>query len=173
MQDIAAQEDATELPELSDMEDLSDTGELPDLGADELTDMGELEELQETDPGLTDAQTDGLGNLDRAIEELESIAPEAMAKTSAKRETEGREKASPSDVIWDIPVEISIIIGSAELSVAELMALEGGEIISLDRRVGEPVDVVVNGRRIAKGEITVMDDDETRFGIKITEIVNR
>jgi flagellar motor switch protein FliN/FliY len=50
------------------------------------------------------------------------------------------------------------------------MNLNEGAIISLDRRIGEPVDLVVNGRLIGRGEITVMEDDETRFGIRLTEV---
>jgi flagellar motor switch protein FliN/FliY len=50
------------------------------------------------------------------------------------------------------------------------MNLSEGAIISLDRRIGEPVDLVVNGRLIGRGEITVMEDDETRFGIRLLEV---
>jgi len=54
--------------------------------------------------------------------------------------------------------------------VSELMALRKGSTVALNRRIGEPVDVVVNGRKIAKGEITVLENDPSRFGIKLTEI---
>lgn len=73
-------------------------------------------------------------------------------------------------VIMNIPVEVQIVLGSAEMPVAELMALQRGSTVALDRRIGEPVDVVVNGRRIARGEITVLDSDPSRFGIRLTEI---
>ena len=56
------------------------------------------------------------------------------------------------------------------MPVSELMALQKGATVSLNRRIGEPVDVMVNGRKIAKGEITVLEDDPSRFGIKLTEI---
>ncbi len=50
------------------------------------------------------------------------------------------------------------------------MALRKGSTVALDRRIGEPVDIVVNGRRIASGEIVVLDNDPSRFGVKLTEI---
>lgn len=73
-------------------------------------------------------------------------------------------------VIMNIPVEVQIVLGTAEMPVAELMALQRGSTVALDRRIGEPVEVVVNGRRIARGEITVLDSDPSRFGIRLTEI---
>jgi flagellar motor switch protein FliN/FliY len=51
------------------------------------------------------------------------------------------------------------------------MALQKGSTVALNRRIGEPVDVVVNGRRIARGEITVLESDPSRFGIRLTEII--
>ena len=51
------------------------------------------------------------------------------------------------------------------------MALQKGSTVALNRRIGEPVDVMVNGRRIAKGEITVLEHDPSRFGIRLTEII--
>ena len=57
------------------------------------------------------------------------------------------------------------------MPVSDLMKLSRGAIVPLDNRVGEPVDVVVNGRVVARGELVIMDDDNTRFGISLTEIV--
>ena len=57
------------------------------------------------------------------------------------------------------------MLGSTEMPVSELMALQKGSTVALNRRIGEPVDVVVNGRRIARGEITVLENDPSRFGI--------
>jgi flagellar motor switch protein FliN/FliY len=73
-------------------------------------------------------------------------------------------------LIMDIPIDVQIILGSSRMQVASLMNLSEGAIISLDRRIGEPVDLVVNGRLIGRGEITVMEDDETRFGIRLLEV---
>jgi flagellar motor switch protein FliN/FliY len=74
-------------------------------------------------------------------------------------------------IIMNIPVDVQIMLGSTEMPVSELMALQKGSTVALDRRIGEPVDVVVNGQKIARGEITVLDNDPSRFGVKLTEII--
>lgn len=74
------------------------------------------------------------------------------------------------DLIMDIPIDVQIILGSSRMQVSGLMNLNEGAIISLDRRIGEPVDLMVNGRLIGRGEITVMENDETRFGIRLIEV---
>jgi flagellar motor switch protein FliN/FliY len=58
------------------------------------------------------------------------------------------------------------------MPVSELMTLQKGSTVALDRRIGEPVDIVVNGRKIASGEITVLEDDPSRFGVRLTQIVD-
>src|SRR3712207_4101014 len=63
------------------------------------------------------------------------------------------------DSILRIPVTIQVVLGSATMPVANLMKLGRGAIVPLDHRVGEPVDVVVNGRIIARGEVVVVEDD--------------
>ncbi|MCF3932477.1 flagellar motor switch protein FliN [Acuticoccus sp. M5D2P5] len=80
--------------------------------------------------------------------------------------------AEPSiDTILRIPVVMQVVLGSATMPVANLMKLGRGQVVALDHRVGEPVDIVVNGRVIARGEVVVVDDDSSRFGVSLTEIV--
>ena len=74
------------------------------------------------------------------------------------------------DLIMDIPIDVQIVLGSSHMHVATLMNLTEGATIALDRRIGEPVEVVVNGRQIGRGEITVLDEDNTRFGIRMIEV---
>lgn len=81
------------------------------------------------------------------------------------------EGARNLDSILRIPVTIQVVLGSATMPVSNLMKLGRGAIVPLDHRVGEPVDVVVNGRVIARGEVVVVEDDNSRFGISLTEIV--
>ena len=75
------------------------------------------------------------------------------------------------DSIMRIPVSIQVVLGSASMPVANLMKLGRGAVVPLDHRVGEPVDVVVNGRVVARGEVVVVEDDNSRFGVSLTEIV--
>lgn len=110
--------------------------------------------------------------LNKAIEELRGVLHEGDAqKGSAAAASAGL--GGNRDIIMNIPVEVKIVLGSAEMPVSELMELQKGSTVSLDRRIGEPVDVVVNGRRIARGEITVLESDPSRFGIRLTEIAGR
>lgn len=74
------------------------------------------------------------------------------------------------DLIMDIPIDVQIVLGTSRMQVSSLMNLTEGATIALDRRIGEAVDIVVNGRMIGRGEITVLENDETRFGVKLIEI---
>ncbi|TPM08945.1 flagellar motor switch protein FliN [Mesorhizobium sp. B2-3-11] len=106
--------------------------------------------------------------LDRAIEELRGVLHEEEQRPDAAFRAGA---AANSSVIMNIPVDVQIILGSTEMAVADLMALQKGSTVALNRRIGEPVDVVVNGRKIARGEITVLESDPSRFGIRLTEII--
>nr|CAD6425321.1 flagellar motor switch protein FliN [Rhizobium sp. Q54] len=76
------------------------------------------------------------------------------------------------DLIMDIPIDVEIVLGSSRMQVSGLMDLEEGATIALDKKIGEPVEIMVNGRRIGKGEITVLENDDTRFGVKVTEVLS-
>lgn len=77
------------------------------------------------------------------------------------------------ELIMRIPVSVKIVLGAATMPVSRLMKLGRGAVIPLDRRVGEPVDVVVNGHVIARGEVVVLDEEGSRFGVSLTEILTR
>ncbi len=74
------------------------------------------------------------------------------------------------DLIMDIPIDLQIVLGSSQMQVSSLMSLTEGATIALDRRIGEPVEIMVNGRVIGRGEITVLEHDDTRFGVKLIEV---
>lgn len=94
--------------------------------------------------------------------------PEGAAAQSEKLMNAGR----GLETVMRIPVSLKILLGSVTMPIAQLAKLGRGAIIPLDRRVGEPVDVVVNGRTVAKGEIVVIDEVNSRFGISLTQIVD-
>lgn len=75
------------------------------------------------------------------------------------------------DTILKIPVSVQIVIGGTTMPLASLMKLGRGAVVPLDHKVGEAVDVVVNGRVIARGEMVVIEEDATRLGVSLTEIV--
>lgn len=111
--------------------------------------------------------------LNRAIEELRGVLHEDRHPQPRPAQPSMPAEGQPSahSVIMDIPVEVQIVLGSSQMSVSDLMALQRGSTVALDRRIGEPVEVTVNGRMIARGEITVLESDPSRFGIRLTEIV--
>jgi len=71
------------------------------------------------------------------------------------------------DLVKNVKVGLSVYVGECELSVEELFDLKDGSVISLDREVGAPVDVMYDGKLIARGELVAVDDN---FGVKVTEI---
>ena len=77
------------------------------------------------------------------------------------------------DTIMRIPVTVRVVLGSATMPVANLMKLGRGSVIPLERKVGEPVEVAVNGHTVAKGQVVVMDEATSRFGIKLTEVLTQ
>ena len=102
----------------------------------------------------------------------ESLFAKIEAQAEAQRAQDERLGGGRNlDSILRIPVLMQVVLGSATMPVANLMKLGRGAIVPLDHRVGEPVDVVVNGRVIARGEVVVVEDDNSRFGVSLTEIV--
>lgn len=117
-----------------------------------------------TNPNLASDTDMPEEQLNRAIEELRGVLHDDKAAPAGGAH-------GNSSVIMSIPVDVQIVLGSAEMPVSELMALQKGSTVALNRRIGEAVDVVVNGRKIARGEITVLESDPSRFGIRLTEII--
>ncbi|HAU29104.1 MAG TPA: flagellar motor switch protein FliN [Rhodospirillaceae bacterium] len=72
------------------------------------------------------------------------------------------------DAIYDIPVQISAVLGKADMAVSQLLKLGRGAVVELDRKVGEAIDIYVNNRLVARGEVVVVDD---RLGVTMTEII--
>ena len=69
-----------------------------------------------------------------------------------------------------IPVKLQVVFGTASMPVSQLIKL-GAALFPLDRKVGEPVDIVVNGRIVARGDIVVVDEETSRLGVSLAEIV--
>lgn len=79
---------------------------------------------------------------------------------------------APGDLqpVMDIPVRMRAILGRARMDLNQLLRLKAGEVVELDRRAGEPVDIFVNNRFIARGEVVLIDND---LGVTLTEIVRQ
>jgi flagellar motor switch protein FliN len=76
------------------------------------------------------------------------------------------------DAVMRIPVSVRFVLGMTKMSVSKLMSLTRGSIIPLDRKVGDLVDIVVNDKVVARGEVVVLDEEVPRFAISVREVVH-
>ncbi|GAC34363.1 flagellar motor switch protein FliN [Paraglaciecola polaris] len=110
--------------------------------------MAEQADEESKDTGATVAELDEL-------EEDKDISPAEKRKL---------------DTILDIPVTISMEVGRSHISIRNLLQLNQGSVVELDRVAGEPLDVLVNGTLIAHGEVVVVND---KFGIRLTDVISQ
>jgi flagellar motor switch protein FliN/FliY len=113
--------------------------------------------------------------MDNTFEPLSDLpapadAPE-VAPVAAAPAAPGPASAPRYDAILSIPVTVQVVLGTTSMPVARLMKLGRGAVITLDQKVGSPVSVLVNGRVVARGEVVVLDEDNSRFGVSLAEIV--
>jgi flagellar motor switch protein FliN/FliY len=96
--------------------------------------------------------------------------PEFDASTALTPYGAESEEKSAGDLapVFDVPVNISAVLGKAHMSVAQLLKLGQGSVLELDRKVGEAIDIYVNNRLVARGEVVVVDE---RLGVTMTEII--
>lgn len=83
--------------------------------------------------------------------------------------SEGLTEHPELDLVLDIPVRVSLEVGGTKISIRDLLQLGQGSVVELDRQAGEPLDVLVNGKLIAYGEVVVVND---KLGIRLTEVVS-
>lgn len=130
---------------------------------------------------------DELPDWDAALAEQSSAADTAAAAASATPKAQSQPKVQPApfaelrpdqgpaaantqlDLVMDIPVTLSVELGRTKIQIRELLQLAQGSVVDLDRLAGEPMDVLVNGFLIARGEVVLVND---KFGIRLTDIVS-
>ncbi len=118
-----------------------------------------------------------MGDQDLELSELEDEAPVAASDDATQASEEAAAIAEVPDVprsaqdleaVYDIPVQVSAVLGKSTMEVAQLLRLGRGAVVELDRKVGEAIDIYVNNRLVARGEVVVLED---RLGITMTEII--
>jgi len=87
----------------------------------------------------------------------------------AKTEKSGGESSRRLDMLLDVPLEVNVELGRTRMTIQDLLTLGPGSVIELDKVAGEALDILVNGRLVARGEAVVVND---KFGIRITDIVS-
>jgi flagellar motor switch protein FliN/FliY len=109
---------------------------------------------------------------DLELSELEEPAEDAATQAPGEEQaTEGKGLPYNSrdlEAVYDIPVKVSAVLGKATMQVSQLLKLGRGAVVELDRKVGEAIDIYVNNRLVARGEVVVVED---RLGITMTEII--
>ncbi|MDO9338405.1 MAG: flagellar motor switch protein FliN [Caulobacteraceae bacterium] len=98
---------------------------------------------------------------------LEEFSPDQPLASEASVDFDSK-TATDLAPVFDVPVNISAVLGRAHMSVAQLLQLGQGSVLELDRKVGEAIDIYVNNRLVARGEVVVVDD---RLGVTMTEII--
>lgn len=130
------------------------------------------------DEPMSDAEQSADASVDAGAQRAAEPDPsdsQAAAVQSPKYEelSAGAAKAPRShpslDIVLDVPVTVSLEVGKATMSVGELIRLGEGAVVELDRAVGEPLDVMVNGALVAHGEIVLVNE---KFGIRLTSVVS-
>lgn len=87
-----------------------------------------------------------------------------------RSEDPGRRADDRLDAVFDVPVKVQAVLGRSRMPIGDLLRLKAGMVVELDRRVGEPVDIFVNNRLIARGEVVMIDQS---LGVTLTELVRQ
>ena len=104
-----------------------------------------------------------LPDLDR-----DAMAPLGQSIPLAPEETDAARSAADLEVVFDVPVQVSAVLGRSRMPVGELLKLGPGAVLELDRKVGEAIDIYVNNRLVARGEVVLVED---KLGVTMTEII--
>lgn len=97
-------------------------------------------------------------------------APAAPSGPAPTPSPQTARTAADLQAVFDVPVKVQAVLGRSRMDIGDLMRLKTGDVIELDRRVGEPVDIFVNNRMIARGEVVLID---SALGVTLTEIVRQ
>lgn len=147
-------------------EKLEQEGEV--LNPDDLMAMWEsaLKEAQTSQESTSEQTSTDLNMTSETIERVEETQKPKLQELTPTSEPSLHPEL---DFILDIPLEISVEIGRTKMLIKDLLKLNQGAIVELEKFAGEPVEVYVNGKLMAKGEVVVVND---RFGVRITEIIS-
>lgn len=119
-------------------------------------------------PTSPEGGEDSGGNAQNDMNYNEIEEPAELQNRDKQDYAVGESMAGDVTAIYDIPVNVSAVLGSSTMQVSQLLKLGRGAVVELDRKVGEAIDIYVNNRLVARGEVVVVED---KLGITMTEIV--
>jgi len=106
-----------------------------------------------------------LPNLDPAAA---GAMPPAEPDAAASEVSDPTRGAADLEAVFDVPVQVSAVLGRAKMDVGDLLKLGPGTVLELDRKVGEAIDIYVNNRLVARGEVVLVED---KLGVTMTEVI--
>ncbi|MEE9210610.1 MAG: flagellar motor switch protein FliN [Kiloniellales bacterium] len=114
------------------------------------------------------AEEDNLELTELENQESEAVGVPALDEPASDEPQKPPTNAKELEAVYDIPVQVSAVLGKTSMQVSQLLKLGRGAVVELDRKVGEAIDIYVNNRLIARGEVVVVED---RLGVTMTEII--
>ncbi|MGY6277678.1 flagellar motor switch protein FliN [Methylomonas sp. MgM2] len=139
--------------------------------------MSENDELNDEWAAAMNEQAGGEADWEQAMKEQQAGTAKSSGYEAAEfpnlddhpQKPQGNADEVKLDVILDVPVTMSLEIGRTKINIRNLLQLNQGSVVELDRFAGEPMDVLVNGTLVAHGEVVVVND---KFGIRLTDIIS-
>ena len=136
---------------MSDEQD--NNSEIDDIDFSPAGDSSETSETSESEPQKS--------SLNDELEEM--IATDTISNNDSENKT-----AEDLEAVFDVPVRVSVVLGRTKMPISNLLGMDVGSVVELDRQVGEAIDIHVNDRLVARGEIVLVED---RLGVTMTEII--
>ena len=123
---------------------------------------------------MADEQNNSLSDTPEGLD-LKELSPDTPLSDQKHKnrhfddaEVEKPKSSAELEAVFDVPVQVSAVLGESSMQVHQLLKLGRGAVVELNRKIGDPIDIYVNNRLVARGEVVVVDD---RLGITMTEII--
>lgn len=125
------------------------------MAEDSGLELEDLDEMEEAAPAAPDTSVEAADMVDDGDDDMSEFGDLPRS-------------AKDLEAVYDIPVQVSAVLGKSTMQVSQLLKLGRGAVVELDRKVGEAIDIYVNNRLVARGEVVVVED---RLGVTMTEII--
>lgn len=104
-----------------------------------------------------------------AVEGLEKVAEAASGVANAAKQAQGGKQGQTLDFILDVTLQVTVEVGRARMTIQDLLQLGQGSVVELEKLAGEPLDIYINGKQVARGEAVIVNE---KFGVRLTDIIS-